>query len=163
MLSQLTSHVLDTTEELHTAADGIFTRKVFFVDRDGEGMSIQMMRAHNEAVAASPTSNSPDVVYLMYALITCQAWWQVSKCAGHDAQLKSGMSARHVYMYLRQQHARARVCVCVCVYVYTGMFPILDCTGQVVESCGTSISRAMFVVRNVWVVSSEACRGGKSA
>ena len=104
MLSQLTTLVLDTTEELHTAADGIFTRKVFFVDRDGEGMSIQMMRAHNEAVAASPTSNSPDVVYLMYALITCQAWLQVSTCAGHDAQLQSNMSARHVYMYLRQQY-----------------------------------------------------------
>jgi len=81
MLSQLTSLVLDSTEELHTAADGIFTRKVFFVNGDGEGMSIQMMRAHNEAVVASRTSDSPDspdVVYLMYALITCQAWWQVS-------------------------------------------------------------------------------------
>ena len=163
MLSQLTSHVLDTTEELHTATDGIFTRKVFFVNDDGEGMSIQMMCAQNEAVAASPTSNSTDVVYLMYALITCQAWWQVSKCAGHDAQLKSGMSARHVYMYLRQQHTRARVCVGVCAYVYTGMFPILDYTGKVVESCGTSVSRAMLVVRNVWLVSSEACRGGESA
>ena len=63
-------------------------------------------------------------------------------------------------MNLRQQHARVCVCVCVCVYVYTGMFAILDCTRKVVESCGTSIRRAMFVTRNVWVVSSEACRGG---
>ena len=76
MLSQLTSHVLDTIEELHTAANGIFTRKVFFVNEKGEGMSIQDMCAHNEAAAANPTSNSADVVYLMYALITCQAWLQ---------------------------------------------------------------------------------------
>ena len=66
-------------------------------------------------------------------------------------------------MYVRHQHARARVCVCVCEYVYTGMFPILDCTGQVVESCGTYVSRTMFVVRKVWPVSSEAWRGAESA
>ena len=58
-----------------------------------------------------------------------------------------------------------RVCVrvCVCVYVYTGMFAILDCTREVVESCGTSINRAMFVMLNVGVVSSSPCRGGESA
>jgi len=79
--------VPDTTEQLHTAADGIFTREVFFVDSEGKGISIEQMRAQNEAVAANQTSNSADVVYLMYALITCQAWWEVSKCTGHDAQL----------------------------------------------------------------------------
>jgi len=47
--------------------------------------------------------------------------------------------------------------------VYTGMFPILDCTGKMVESCGTSISRTMFVMRTVWVVGSDACTGGESA
>jgi len=119
MLSQLTTIGLDTTEELHTAADGIFTRKVFFVNGDGEGMSIQMMRAHNEVVVASRKSHSPEVVYLMYALITCQSWWLVSRCAGHDAQLKLGMSARHLYMYLRQQHGRVCVCVCVCACMCT--------------------------------------------
>ena len=51
----------------------------------------------------------------------------------------------------------------MCVCVYPGMFPILDCTGKVVESCGTSISRTVFVVYTVWVVGSEACRGGESA
>jgi len=154
MLSQLTTIVLDATDQLQTAADGIYTRKVFFVNGDGDGMSIQMMREQNAVVTACQSSHSPDEVYLMYALITCQLWWLVSRFVGKDAQLKFGMSARHVYMYLYQQHARVCACVCVCVYVYTGMFPILDCTRKVVESCGTSINRAMFVMRNVWAVSS---------
>jgi len=64
----------------------------------------------------------------------------------------------HIPMYMR-----VRVRVCVCVYVYTGMFPILDCTREVVESCGTSINHAMFVMLDVWVVSPRPCRGGESA
>jgi len=115
MLSQLSTLVLDSIDQLQTAADGIYNRKVFFINGDGDGMSIQMMHEQNAAVAARQISNSPDVVYLMYALITCQLWWQVSSFVGKDAQLKFGMSARHVYMHLYQQHAR--VCACVCVRV----------------------------------------------
>jgi len=67
-------------------------------------------------------------------------------------------------MYICNYTNNMRVCVrvCVCVYVYTGMFPILDCTRQVVESCGASINCAMFVTLNVWVVSPRLCRGGES-
>ena len=79
--------MLDATDQLHTAADEISTLEVFFVNGAGKGVSIEQMRVQNEAVAAKQTSNSADVVYLMYALITCQAWWEVSKCTGHDAQL----------------------------------------------------------------------------
>ena len=50
MLSQLTSLVLDSIDQLQTAADGIYNRKVFFVNGDGEGMSIQMMHEQNAAV-----------------------------------------------------------------------------------------------------------------
>ena len=105
MLSQLTSHVLDTIEELHTAADGIFTRKVFFVNEKGEGMSIQDMRAHNEAAAATP--HSDDVVYLMYALITCQAWLQVSTCAFWTFYTIYIYICMYVYIY-----------ICIHVYIY---------------------------------------------
>jgi len=42
MLSQLTTLVLDCIDQLQTTADGIYHRKVFFVNGDGEGMS-QMM------------------------------------------------------------------------------------------------------------------------
>ena len=146
MLSQLTTLVLDAIDQLQTAADEIHTRKVFFINGDGDDMSIQMIHEQNAALPARQISNSPDEVYLMYALITCQLWWQVSRFVGKDAQLKFGMSARHVYMYLYQQHARVCACVCVCVYVYTGMFPILDYTRKEVESCGTSINRAMCVM-----------------
>ena len=96
MLSQLTTLVLDCIDQLQTTADGIYNRKVFFVSGDGERMSIQMMHEQNAAVVALQISDSPDVVYLMYALITCQLWWQVSRFVGKDAQLKLGMSARHV-------------------------------------------------------------------
>jgi len=132
MLSQLTTLVLDVIDQVQTAVDGIYTRKVFFINGDGDGMSIQMMHEQNAAVAARQVSDSPDEVYLMYALITCQLWWQVRRFVGQDTQLKFGMSARHVYMHLYQQHARVCACVCVCVYVYKGMFPILDCTRKVV-------------------------------
>jgi len=71
--------VLDTTDQLHTAADGVFTRRVYFVDDKGKGKSIQDMCAHNEAATANP--HPDDVVYLMYALITCQAWRLVRTCA----------------------------------------------------------------------------------
>ena len=100
MFSQLTTTMLDCVAQ----ADGIYNRPVFFVNDAGEGMSIKMMHEHNADAVARQMSDSTDVVYLMYALITCQAWLQVSTCAGHDAQLQSNMSARHVYMYLRQQY-----------------------------------------------------------
>ena len=118
MLSQLTTLVLDAIDQLQTAADEIHTRKVFFINGDGDDMSIQMMYEQNAAVAARQISDSPDEVYLMYALITCQLWWQVSRFVGKVAKLKFGMSARHVYMYLYQQHARvcARVFVRVCAH-----------------------------------------------
>ena len=98
MLSQLTTLVLDSIDQLQTAADGIYNRKVFFINGDGNGMSIQMIHEQNAAVAALQISDSPDVVYLMYASITCQLWCQVSRFVGKDAQSKFGMSARHVYM-----------------------------------------------------------------
>jgi len=107
MFSQLTTTMLDCVAQ----ADGIYNRPVFFVNDAGEGMSIKMMHEHNADAVARQMSDSTDVVYLMYALITCQLWWQVSGFVGKDAQLKSGMSARHVYIYLYQQHA----CVCSCI------------------------------------------------
>jgi len=71
--------MLDCVAQLQTTADGIYNRQVFFVNDDGEGMSIQMMHEHNADVAARQMPDSTDVVYLMYALITCQLWWQVSR------------------------------------------------------------------------------------
>jgi len=58
---------------------------------------------------------------------------------------------------------RVCVCVCACVYAYTGVFPILDCTREVVENCDTSINQAMFVMLNVSAINPGNCRGGESA
>jgi len=111
--------VLDAIDQLQIAADKIYTRRVFFMNKDGDGMSIQMMYQHNAAAAELQISNTSDVVYLMYALITCQSWWEVSIFVHQDIQLNFCVSARHVYMYLYQQHARVSVCVCVCACVCT--------------------------------------------
>jgi len=64
----------------------------------GDGMLIKMMHEQNEAVAARQISDSPDEVYLMYALITCQLWWMVSSFFGEGAQLKFRISERHIYI-----------------------------------------------------------------
>jgi len=109
--------MLDCVAQLQTAADGIYNRPVFFVNDAGEGMSIQMMHDHNADVTALQKSDQKsdlnDVVYLMYALITCQLWWQVSIFVEKDAQLKSGMSARHDTFTCTNN---MRVCVCVFVH-----------------------------------------------
>ena len=82
--------MLDCVAQLQTAGDEIYDRPVFFVNDAGEGMSIQMMYDHNADVDARQKSDQKsdptDVVYLMYALMTCQLWWQVSSFVGKDAQ-----------------------------------------------------------------------------
>jgi len=75
MLSELTILVIDSTDQLQAATDRIYNRTVFFIDDDGDGMYIKMMHEQNAAVAARQISDSPDEVYLMYALITGQLWW----------------------------------------------------------------------------------------
>ena len=60
-------------------------------------------------------------------------------------------------------YMRVCVCVCACVYVYTGVFPILDCTREVVGNCGTCINQAMSVMLNVSAINPSNCRGGESA
>ena len=87
--------MIHSIDELQAAADRIYNRKVFFINDDGDGMSIKMMHEQNAAVAARQISDSPDEVYLMYALITCQLWWMVSSFVGEGAQFKFGMLARH--------------------------------------------------------------------
>jgi len=79
---------------------------------------------------------------------------------GHSIKIWD-IGKTYMYVYI-PMYMRVCVCVCVCVYVYTGMFPILDCTREVVERCGTSINRAMFVMLNVWFVNPRPCRGGES-
>ena len=107
--------MLDCVAQLQTAGDEIYDRPVFFVNDAGEGMSIHTMHDHNADVDARQKSGQKpdptDVVYLMYALITCQLWRQVSSYVGKDALLNSGKSARHVHIYLYQHHA----CVCLCI------------------------------------------------
>jgi len=102
--------------QLQTAGDEIYDRPVYFVNNAGKGISIHSMHDHNADVHARQKSgqkpNPADVVYLMYALITCQSWWEVSSFVGNYDQLKSGMSVRHVYIYLYQQHACVWWCVC---------------------------------------------------
>jgi len=116
MLSELTTLVIDSIDQLQAAADRIYNRQVFFITDDGDCMSIKMMHEQNAAVAARQISDSPDEVYLMYALITCQLWWMVSSFVGEGAQFKFGMLARHIYMYLYQcTCACACVCVCACM------------------------------------------------
>jgi len=88
LLSEVTTLVLDAIDQLQIAADEIYTRRVFSMNKDGEGMSIQMMHEHNAAAAGRQISNTPDELYLMYALITCQSWWEVSRFVGKDIQLK---------------------------------------------------------------------------
>ena len=158
MLSELTTLALDAIDQLQIAGDKIYTRKVFFANKDGDGMSIQMMHLHNAEAAKHQICNTPDVVYLMYALITCQSWWEVST-PGHSIKLlRVGKSCIHVFV--PTTCVCERVCVWVCVCVYTGMFPILDCTRKVVESRGISIDRAMFVVLQDWAVSSRPRSSG---
>ena len=152
MLSQLTTLVLDSTDQLQTAATGIYNRRVFFKDSDGEGVSIQMMHAHNALAAQHKNPDSPDVVYLMYALITCQLWILVSRLVDQNAQLKIGMSVIHTYMCSCQLHAR----------MCAGMFPFLDCKREVVESCGACSSRDVLVLLSVWAVSSRISKCGES-
>ena len=97
-MPELTTLVLDATGQLQIAGDEIYTRRVFFKHKDGEGMSIQMMHKHNAEAAELQISNTPDVVYLMYAWITFQSWWEVSRFVHQDIQLNFCVSARHVYM-----------------------------------------------------------------
>ena len=151
MLSQLTTLVLDSTDQLQTAGTGIYNRRVFFKDSAGLGVSIQEMHAHNELAAQHKNSGSPDVVYLLYALITSQMWILVSRFVDQNAQLKIGMSVIHIYMC--SYHLHARVCV--------GMFPFLDCKRKVVGNCGACISRDVFVKLGVWAVSSRISKCGE--
>jgi len=88
MLSELTLLMIHSIDELQAAADRICNRKVFFINDVGDGMSIKMMHEQNKAVAVRQISDTPDEVYLMYALITCQLWWMVSSFFGEGAQLK---------------------------------------------------------------------------
>ena len=132
MLSQLTTLVLDSTDQLQTAGTGIYNRRVFFKDSAGVGVSIQEMHAQNALATKHKNSDSPDVVYLLYALITCQMWILVSRFVDQNAQLKIGMSVIHIYMcsyqlQLKNQQMRRVnlrfVCdrcnlVIECIYVY---------------------------------------------
>jgi len=151
MLSQLTTLVLDSTDQLQTTATGVYDRRVFFKDSAGVGVSIQQMHAQNALAAQHKNSDSPDVVYLLYALITSQMWILVSRFADQNAQLTVGMSVIHLYMCSCQPHAR----------VCAGMFPFLDCKGQVVENCGACSSRDVLVMLGVWAVSSRIIKCGE--
>ena len=65
------------SDQLEDAGDAIYNKQVFFQDDFGNGKSIKEMQQQNKEVASRQISDSSDVLYLMYALITCQAWWQV--------------------------------------------------------------------------------------
>ena len=69
-------------------------------------------------VDARQISDSPDEMYLMYALITCRLWWMVSSFVGEGTQLKFGISARHICTYIYPCTC-ACVCVCVCACMCT--------------------------------------------
>jgi len=95
------------------------TRQMFFINKDGDGMSIQMMHQHNARVAARQISGSTDKVYLMYALITCQMWWQVSRFDGKDVRFKIWRVGKTcIYVVVPTTCACVRACVCVRVCVH---------------------------------------------
>ena len=158
MLSELTILVIDSTDQLQAATDRIYNRTVFFIDDDGDGMYIKMMHEQNAAVAARQISDSPDEVYLMYALITGQLWWTYilmymymcthtqaleSQLQDEDADLTDDESEACWGRAMQDQHGKE---------LYTGKVACLMCYDTLVLPLYKNESRHAYECKNGTVV-----------